>query len=215
VESNRKREHSKRTRRDLLEACAGLFAERGYAATSTTEIVRRARVSRGALYYQFPDKEALFETTYREIQQDIAERIRAATRELNDPWEELTTGLRVLLDAMEDPAVVRITLLEAPAVFGLAKWRELEAEYGLHLVRAGLRAAMSAGDIEEQPLEPLASFVYGAVNEARVAIADADDPKKVRDLYGERLEWLLEQLRSPGGREGGRVVSLASRRRKK
>ena len=61
-----KAEQSAQTRRALLDAAHELFAEDGYAATSTEAVARRAGVTRGALYYQFRDKAALFAAVYEE-----------------------------------------------------------------------------------------------------------------------------------------------------
>src|ERR1700739_1843248 len=45
----------------LLDAGAALFAEKGYAATTMTEIAQRAGASIGSLYQFFPSKETLGE----------------------------------------------------------------------------------------------------------------------------------------------------------
>jgi AcrR family transcriptional regulator len=47
------------TRAALLDAALETVVERGYAATTTVEIARRAGVSRGAQLHHFPTKEAL------------------------------------------------------------------------------------------------------------------------------------------------------------
>ncbi|GAA2427717.1 ScbR family autoregulator-binding transcription factor [Streptomyces macrosporus] len=48
-----------RTRREVLEAAAEVFAERGYAAATISEILSRAGVTKGALYFHFASKEEL------------------------------------------------------------------------------------------------------------------------------------------------------------
>ncbi|MEU0335178.1 ScbR family autoregulator-binding transcription factor [Streptomyces sp. NPDC006193] len=48
-----------RTRRAVLEAAAAVFAERGYAAATIAEILNRAGVTKGALYFHFDSKAAL------------------------------------------------------------------------------------------------------------------------------------------------------------
>ncbi len=43
----------------ILEAAAQILIERGYAATTTNHIARRAGISIGSLYQYFPSKEAI------------------------------------------------------------------------------------------------------------------------------------------------------------
>lgn len=50
---------SARTRRKILEATLDSIHEDGFQRASTTEIVRRAGVSRGALLHHYPSKEVL------------------------------------------------------------------------------------------------------------------------------------------------------------
>lgn len=45
----------------ILDAAAALFAERGYEATTMTEVAARSRTAIGSLYRFFPTKEALAE----------------------------------------------------------------------------------------------------------------------------------------------------------
>lgn len=52
-------ERSAATRARLLEATVECLVERGWAGTSTTEVVRRAGVSRGAQVHHFPTKDDL------------------------------------------------------------------------------------------------------------------------------------------------------------
>ncbi len=48
------------TRAAILDAAAVCFADKGYAETGVAEICHRAGVSRGALYYHFESKQAIF-----------------------------------------------------------------------------------------------------------------------------------------------------------
>ncbi|MFD4377307.1 ScbR family autoregulator-binding transcription factor [Streptomyces sp. NPDC058486] len=49
-------ERAIRTRRIILEAAAAIFDERGYKATTIAEVLERAEVTKGALYFHFPSK---------------------------------------------------------------------------------------------------------------------------------------------------------------
>ncbi|MFG2676328.1 ScbR family autoregulator-binding transcription factor [Streptomyces sp. NPDC048445] len=52
-------ERAIRTRRAVIEAAAAVFAERGYAAATMAEILQRAGMTKGALYFHFDSKEML------------------------------------------------------------------------------------------------------------------------------------------------------------
>jgi AcrR family transcriptional regulator len=54
-----RQERAVRTRRAVVEAAAAVFAEHGYAAATIAEILERADVTKGALYFHFGSKEAL------------------------------------------------------------------------------------------------------------------------------------------------------------
>jgi AcrR family transcriptional regulator len=191
----RKAEQSEVTRGALMTAARELFTKRGYAGVATEEIVQRAGVTRGALYHHFKDKRALFRAVVDQLEQETVERIAGSALEQADPWQMQMTALQAYLDVCLDPAVQTIVLVDAPSVLGAAEWREIEATYGLALVRMGLEGVMEAGLIERQPLEPLAHLVLGALGEAGLMIARADDQPKARREVGESVARLLEGLR--------------------
>ena len=71
--------------RDILEAAAGLFAERGYAATSVRDIGERVGLLGGSLYHYIKSKEALFVRIHDMALQVAEDRIRAAIAGVADP----------------------------------------------------------------------------------------------------------------------------------
>lgn len=50
---------------ELLQAALDLFVEKGFAATRSEEVARRAGVSKGTLYLYYPSKEELFKEVVR------------------------------------------------------------------------------------------------------------------------------------------------------
>ena len=179
----------------LLDAARLLFAERGYAGVSTEEIVRRAAMTRGALYHHFRDKKDLFRAVFEQLEQEIVEQVAAVASSELDPWNQQRTALQAFLDICEEPDVQQIALVDAPSVLGWEAWREIEARYGLALIRAGLQAVIDAGIIERQPVEPLAHLILGALMEAGMVIARAEDVDGARQEVGASVERLLEGLR--------------------
>ena len=189
-----KAEQTERTRAALIRAGRDLFAERGFAATSTEELVRSAGVTRGALYHHFRDKRDLFEAVYEDVEQDLGERITAVLGGVTDPMDVLRRGVGAFLDACLDPAVQRIALLEAPTVLGWERWRELDQLHGLGLVQLALQGAMDAGAIRQSPIEPLSHVLFGALMEAGMLLASSPRPAAARKGVGQAIELVLEGL---------------------
>jgi AcrR family transcriptional regulator len=191
---SRRAERSDATRARLVRAARELFAKRGYAAVGTEEIVRRARVTRGALYHHFADKRDLFRAVHEQLEGELTEAIAAelAGAGTDDPVEALTTATRTFLDACIEPEIARITLLEAPSVLGWEEWRRIDEQYGLGLTIAGLTMGMEAGRLRRQPVRPLAHLLLAAMGEAGMVIANADDPEAARAEVEPALLSLLE-----------------------
>lgn len=194
--AGRKAAQSEATRAQLVEVATRLFAERGYAGVGTEEIVRTAGVTRGALYHHFADKRELFKAVYEAAEAAVLRRIGAAVAGVSDPWQVMLTGSRAYLDVCMDPAVSRITLLDAPAVLGWMVWREIDARHGLGLIESGLRASMAAGILREQPVVPLAHMLLAAMAEAGLMVATAADPAATRAEVEGSLLAVLEGLRA-------------------
>jgi AcrR family transcriptional regulator len=182
---------SQATRRQLVRSARALFGARGYAGVGTEEIVRAAGVTRGALYHQFRDKADLFAAVAEEVEAEISERIAAGAGAATDPVEALRAGARLFLDACADPEVERIILLDAPAVLGWEAWRDLAGRYGLGLVHLGLQSAMDAGAIVPQPIAPLAHILIGALDEAALYVAGAENPAAAREECAEIFDRIV------------------------
>ena len=189
-------ERSEATRDALIAAARVLFAERGYAAVGTEEIVRAAGVTRGALYHHFDGKRDLFEAVYERIEVELAQRIAAGALNAGAtaPLEAMRAGAEMFLQAATEPEAQRIVLLDGPSVLGWDRWREIAAEHGLGLIEATLQAAIEAGAIAEQPVRPLAHVLMGALDEAAMLVARAEDPELMRAEVGRTLDALLVGL---------------------
>jgi AcrR family transcriptional regulator len=193
-------ERSEATREALIAAGRPLFAERGYAGVGTEEIVRAAGVTRGALYHHFEGKRELFAAVYERVERELAERIATATGALgasaSSPLEAMRAGAEMFLAACTEPEAQRIVLLDGPSVLGWDRWRAIAAEHGLGLIEASLRAAIEAGEIEAQPVRPLAHILMGALDEAAMLVARAEDPEAMRAQVRRTLDSLLAGLRA-------------------
>jgi hypothetical protein len=87
--------------------------------------------------------------------------------------------------------------LDAPSVLGWREWHEAaEAASALGVIEFGLQAAAEAGVVRVGNVPVFAHLVLGALNEAGMFIAHADDPRTARDDVGESMRELLDGLRS-------------------
>lgn len=168
------------TRATLLREARTIFAASGYEAAATEEIVKRAKVTRGALYHHFKDKRALFEAVVEEVARGIAGTIDDMTVPLTDPLAALIEGTQAFLNACLDPAVRRIYLIDAPAVLGWHRWREIDAPHGVRSLREGVAAVLAARPDSGLAIEPVTFLLSGAFNEAALWIAEAKDEKAAR-----------------------------------
>lgn len=194
---NKHVERSERTRARLVEAARELFSERGYADVPVEEVVRRAGVTRGALYHQFPGgKVGLFTAVFEQVEDELMAGIAAVLADAGaeDPVAGLRAGIAATLDATRDPKLVQLTILDAPAVLGWEAWRAAGERYALGLVRAGLTAAMDAGAIARSPVDPLAQLLLAAIEEALVYVARAEDSETARTEAQAALNRVLDGL---------------------
>ncbi|MFD6389093.1 TetR/AcrR family transcriptional regulator [Nocardia sp. NPDC055029] len=184
-------ERSAATRSAVVRAGRELFGQYGYGAVSTIAVAEAAGVSRGALYHQFGEKRDLFEAVFEDLERDLVEVIATAVAEARsaDPVASLIVGCLAWLQASTAPEVRRIALLDAPAVLGWSRWREIELRHTIGLVENALAGAIAAGRVRAQPVRPLALVVVGALDEAAQFLANSED---IEDTAAVRS--VIEQL---------------------
>jgi AcrR family transcriptional regulator len=193
---NKQAERSASTRAKLIKAARALFARKGYAGVPTEEIVRRAGVTRGALYHQFPTKEDLFLAVYEQVEQELTGRVAAQLGQVSGPFAAMRAGVRIFLEACRAPEVQRIVLIDGPAVLGWERWREVAERHGLGLMEGVIGAAVEAGELAPLPVAALAHLLMGALDEAALLVVRDPDGT---DAVARTFERLLEGLRALPG----------------
>lgn len=189
-------ERREATRTALIAAGRELFAKRGYERVGTEEIVAAAGVTRGALYHHFEGKQGLFAAVFEQVEQDLIAGFPVEQLTGADPFAALSGGIGFFLELSLDRELQQITLLDGPAVLGWEHWHEVESRYGLGLIRAGLEAAIAAGQIRELPVEELASVLLGALIEAALYVSRAGDGEAALESMKLALTAVLDGLRA-------------------
>lgn len=194
---SRMAENSAETQRRLIAAARALFAERGYAATGTEDLVAAARMTRGALYHHYTDKRDLFRAVFEDVEHDLGTRVAIAAAVATDPWEQMRAATRGFLTACLDPAIRRIVLVDGPSVLGWEEWRRIDTQYSYGMLRTALEVNMACGNLRPLPLDALAHLYVGAMNEAGLAVAAAADPAAAVDQFAATLNAVMEAQRMP------------------
>ncbi|GAA0773359.1 TetR/AcrR family transcriptional regulator [Roseibium denhamense] len=178
------------TRKALLEAARSLIVEKGYAETATPEIVKKADVTRGALYHHFSDKADLMRALVRDEALAIAETINQETDESQTPLDAFMNGAKAYFSAMAAPGRAKILLLEGPAVLGLMEMAEIDRETGGATLLQGLKHSAAHGYLADIPLEPLADLLSATFDRAALAISNGED----RHAYETATRMLLKGI---------------------
>ena len=174
-------------RERLLEATVDCLAEAGYAGTTTTEVVRRAGVSRGAQLHHFPTKNELVVAATEHVATLRQQEFRVAFAALAPAERTLATALDLIWSMYQGRAFAAWLELAVAARADAdlhARFAEMERRYTEH-VEAIFR--------EFFPSSPDASFSRTAVDFAFTVInglalrhaagLDADaDAERVLDL---------------------------------
>jgi len=187
--------HVRDTRRVLLAAARLRFAEDGFQATRTEEIVRRAGLTRGALYHHFRDKEDLFRAVFDEVSDEVVQllRKRSGDREAN-AWTLFRANSEVYLEAASTNRAYRqIVLVDGPAVLGWTAWSG-RGDGPTQKIVEYLREAMEQGVIETQPVEPLAHLLTALGVGSAMYVAHAEDPVVARREIGRCNDRFLSGL---------------------
>jgi len=148
-------------RERLIDAVAGVVAERGYAAMSVADIVRAAAVSRNAFYRNFADKRECFAAAHDAGHERLFE-ILAGSCESGGTVEERVEGsLMAGLAALAgESALARMLFVEAPGA-----GEEIALRYHEWLARYGtlLRAAAADLPVDSIPGPEVEPLIVGGI----------------------------------------------------
>ena len=191
---NKNVERGQATRAHLIDVATRLFAERGYDGTSIEAVLAESGVSRGSLYHHFPGEDALFWAVLEGVAVRVGGQLAAATRDIQDPVAALRAECLAWIRLASDPVFQQTVLIDAPAVLGWERWRELDEQANLGWIRTALEYAAGAGYFERRHVDVFAHIVLAAVNEAALMIARADDPAAALPVGERAIAEFLDRL---------------------
>jgi AcrR family transcriptional regulator len=187
-------ERTEATRSRLIATARRLFAEKGFAAASTEEILSEASVSRGALYHHFPSKTDLFKATFEAVEDDVTAQVMNYAAVASDPKQMLERGFDAFLDQCRNEEVQRIVMLDGPTVLGWDIWHDLDEQYGFGAIKAVLTLAAEQGTIPATMVEPLAHLLLGALMQAGMVVARAEDPAAAKSAMTKTFARIVKAI---------------------
>jgi AcrR family transcriptional regulator len=191
---NKNVDRGRTTRQHLITTATAEFATRGYEATSIESVLKASGVSRGSLYHHFTSKEALFAAVLEVLQVRVGTEVAAATRGAGDAVASLRAACRAWIQLAGDAVVQQIMLIDAPAVLGWQRYRELDEEHTLGGVRALLSEAANGGRLEHRHVDVFAHIVLATMNEVAVLVARSPDPAAALPAAESAVDEFLDRL---------------------
>jgi AcrR family transcriptional regulator len=189
---------SEATRRKIISSAVELFNEIGYPATGLGDIIDRAEMTKGALYYHFDSKESLATAIIEEGSAHLVAAFRSITVSSAPALESIIHGVFVVADLLSTDQLARsgTHLLRAFGEFNDAAARA----YGGWVTEMTERArqALDEGDLRAD-LDPLAvaetivGLMLGTELLANATTAGADVLQRVARTWKVLLPGIVSQ----------------------
>jgi AcrR family transcriptional regulator len=179
---------------ELLQAAVGLFARKGFEATSTREIVESAGVTKPMLYYYFKSKEGLCEAVLDRFLSSFYSRLRAVIDEPRPPREALVEVVWVHLDycrANRDFAKFFYSVFFGPDENPLHTVILESTRRGSELVHESATKAADAGLIDRAQIEALETALNAMIN-FWVILTIKEEAEVTRDVAVQIVDVLLD-----------------------
>lgn len=175
-------------REDILEMAIKLFARDGYADTDLQVLADRLTIGKGTLYRHFGSKENLFLAAVDRVMRSLKEHVDATVTDVEDPFEQITTGIRAYLEFFHrHPEAVEMLIIERaqfkdrrrPTYFqhrdaNVERWRALYRD----LIAHGRVRPVSV----ERVSDVIGDLLYGAMFVNYIANRNRPPDETARDI---------------------------------
>ncbi|MCY1163770.1 TetR/AcrR family transcriptional regulator [Polaromonas sp.] len=180
----------------IIGIACRLFAKRGYEGTSLRDIAEEAQITKAALYYHFPNKEALYHRIVLDSLRALIDSVRAAVDAAPTPLEKVRQYMLVSADFMDAD---RDSWMAGSNAFWMGAESEprtltiaLRNEYET-LLRSCIADAINAGEFRPSNIALTGRFLLSALNQ----ISRWHNPKGVlstREVVEQYLDMALHGL---------------------
>ncbi len=183
-----KRRDKEQTRQRILNAAVDLFSKKGYNDTQVDDIARESATSKGAFYFHFPSKKAIFEAMLQTLVHRIVRDVDDAIDERQGAIDKIEGALRTVLRTFSrHEKATRLLFIEATGLGRAFDLQILAAHRSFaSLIAKHLQQAVDDGSIAPINVHLTAYAWLGAIHE--VLMMTLIEPE------GEPLENLVDPL---------------------
>lgn len=186
-----------RSRRLIADTAARLFAERGYERVAVVDVARAAEVSEQTVYNYFPTKEQLVVDREQDIQQRLAELIRARPTGVTAAWavrDAILMSVTAIRDipAEQWPGELGHLAAISPTVHRLAL--ELIDRQATALADAIVESSDMPPEIASLQAIALSGVFQIIISEAGRRTLDGQSQAQIADGLYPRVERMLDEL---------------------
>lgn len=190
------------TRASIVTAAREIFAETGYHNAGIAEIVERAGITRGGLYYHFEEKRDLYDAVVSKVKEEKYFAIVNAVEPLSgDFWEHFVESLKHKLQITASDQEVQRVLTEGPAVLGWQRWATLQSGMAMEVIAKELDRMVEVGIARPVNTRIAAQLILAVVYESSLSIAHAEQPQTTLRDATETMVAMVEGLRFSGAHQ--------------
>jgi AcrR family transcriptional regulator len=174
---------SQRTRARILDCAVRLLVEIGYAAATNARIAEEAGLTRGAMLYHFPTREALVEALVDQVGEARSELLTSAAARAPTGADLAEHAIDVYWSLLRAPAFLAFSELEAAArTDPMVQARIAEAQQAFDQAQAGdqlMRMVQAGSGPRFQAARDLARFMLEGLARANLTY---DEEARVQNL---------------------------------
>jgi AcrR family transcriptional regulator len=196
--------HEASVRGRLMTAAIGVFARKGYAATTVREIVEAAGVTKPALYYHFGSKEGIYQAMMREALSEF-EATAARALEWEGPAEErivryLDAMFALILDHLDVMRVLDAIYYGPPQGAPAFDFEGIHRRF-IGVVERLVREGIESGEFRPGDPDDLTWAIVGPFDVARGMSLSNPKMDFGRDRLARLLRVVFEGVRTAGKKE--------------
>ena len=190
------------TRKKILDAAMDVFSDKGYNDALVDDIAKQSDTSKGAFYFHFPSKKALFQALLTSLVRHLIDDVEQAIEHHHGALNKIEAAIdTVLATFTKHEKATRLLLVEATGL-GKAFDREIHQahEQFARLIAKHLQAAIDDGSIEPIPVMVTAYAWFGAIYEVLFMTLLSPEHQSLETLVGPLRDLLLKSIAKPSSK---------------